>query len=43
MISTLKRAQAAAGRLNVRSALNPFLWLCGIFVPCLFVAAVAFD
>jgi hypothetical protein len=42
LISTLQRAQDAAGRLNVRSALNPFLWLCGIVIPVLLCAAFVF-
>jgi hypothetical protein len=33
------RAQTAASRLRVRSALNPMLWLCGIVsLPCLYAA-----
>ncbi len=37
-------AQTAAGRLTVRSALNPLLWLCGIVaVPCLTLAALFRD
>src|SRR5580700_4942289 len=36
------RAQTAAGRLRVRSALNPMLWLCGIIsLPCLLGAWLA--
>jgi hypothetical protein len=35
-------AQTAAGRLRVKSALNPMLWLCGIIsLPCLFGAYAA--
>jgi hypothetical protein len=38
----LKAAQDAAGRLTVKSALNPMLWLCGIMIPVLIVAARVF-
>lgn len=34
------RSQTAAGRLRVRSALNPMLWLCGIVSPLSFGAAL---
>jgi len=34
--------QAAAGRLTVRSALNPFLWLCAIISPTCFLFAFLF-
>lgn len=34
--------QAAAGRLTVRSALNPFLWLCAIVSPVCFLFAYFF-
>lgn len=41
MISVLNRIQHAAERLTVRSALNPFLWLCAISLGLLLMA-VAF-
>jgi hypothetical protein len=34
--------QAALGRLSVKSALNPFLWLCITMTPTCFVAAYFF-
>jgi hypothetical protein len=35
-------AQSAAGRLRVKSALNPMLWLCGIIsLPCFGLAYIA--
>ena len=36
-------AQRAAQRLQVRSALNPMLWLCGIATPLCFCAAYLFQ
>lgn len=33
-------AHEAVTRLNVRSALNPVLWLCGIIVPTSIIAAL---
>lgn len=39
--SVTSRASEAAERLNVRSALNPALWLCGIVtIPALVAASV---
>jgi len=35
-------SQTAAQRLNVRSALNPMLWLCGITTPVMLIAAFLF-
>ena len=33
-----QRAADAGGKLRVRSALNPVLWMCGIItIPCVFV------
>jgi hypothetical protein len=43
LISTLKRAQDAAQKLRVHSALNPFLWLCGISTPTLLGSALLFE
>jgi hypothetical protein len=43
LISTLKRAQDAAHKLVVKSALNPLLWLNAISVPTLIVSALLFD
>ena len=43
MDSVLQRAQHAAEKLTVRSALNPFLWLSAIFVPILLVASFCFN
>lgn len=39
MMDVARVAQAAAGRLTVRSALNPLLWLCGIVAVPAVVAA----
>ena len=39
----LRSAHAAAGRLRVRSALNPVLWACAIATPMCFIAAYFFD
>ena len=40
MLNLPQLAQTAAGRLTVRSALNPLLWLCAIVgVPCFVLAA----
>jgi hypothetical protein len=39
-----RMAQLAVGRLTVRSALNPLLWLVAIIaVPCVLTAAIAAD
>jgi len=38
-----QKAMESGGKLRVRSALNPALWLCGIvFTPCL-IAATQFE
>lgn len=42
MLAFLRGAQHAAMKLNVRSALNPFLWLCGTMGPLLFFFAWLF-
>ncbi|MBP6012037.1 MAG: hypothetical protein KBA31_07405 [Alphaproteobacteria bacterium] len=37
----MSRSSAAVAKLRVRSALNPMLWLCGIFsLPCVVLATV---
>ena len=37
-----KLGQSATGRVTVRNALNPILWLCAIVTPICFSAAFAF-
>jgi hypothetical protein len=39
--SFIGSAQAAVARLNVKSALNPMLWLCGIVTPASLAASYA--
>lgn len=42
MSQELERAQAAATKLIVKSAVNPALWFAGIITPVCFVAALVF-
>ncbi len=42
MNRTFEKAQSAATKLTVKSALNPLLWFTGIITPVCFLAAIFF-
>lgn len=42
MNNVFEKAQSAATKITVKSALNPLLWLSGILTPTCFIAALCF-